>query len=240
MLTPQGYHDLIEAFGAPGCAICQVTGRMVTRHIEALLYEYVNDIDTQAAFRAARGLCSEHAAQAAALRGYVLGVAILYRASVDEALHILAAARTKGAGEGVLARLLRRDAQPGPALAAALEPSGECPACVFMAEVEDRFAGILAERLDDDRLLAAYRSSDGLCLPHFRLVLGMVRDAADVGRLVDLQTAIWAHLHEGLTTFIEKYDHNHRAPMGDESDSPRRAIQALAGDREVFGLRCRR
>ena len=53
-------HDLHEALGGAGCALCALLARSVRRAIDALTYEGVTDVDVRAEIRAARGLCATH------------------------------------------------------------------------------------------------------------------------------------------------------------------------------------
>jgi hypothetical protein len=81
-------------------------------------------------------------------------------------------------------------------------------------------------------LLAAYESSDGLCLPHFRQALTQVRDGRVFEALVNAQRAIWGRLVGQLGEFIRKSDHRFRGESwGEERDAWLRAIAALAGAR---------
>jgi hypothetical protein len=107
---PIDYYALIEAFGQPGCAICTLLLRSADRFLDSLLYEQVNESQTQRAIRARRGLCNEHAWQLTRYVGNALGIAILYRAAVDEVLSILERTAPKGPTQSGLARLL--GAQP--------------------------------------------------------------------------------------------------------------------------------
>lgn len=238
MITPLSYHDLIETLPRPGCVICNLAKRDVSRRIDSLLYEYVNEPETHTAFRASRGLCNEHAWQLTKQTGYVLGVAILCRAAIHEVLKIIdntpAQPATSRAGLG---RLLG-GSQPGVStLADALEPAGPCLACEALVEAERRYVEVLAEYLAQERVIDALRRSEGLCLPHFRATLRYVRSPADLQNLLAAQQAIWERLYSELGTFIEKHDHQKRAPMGYERDSTVRAIRGLAGEQGVFGER---
>jgi hypothetical protein len=39
--TPYSYFDLVEAFGKPGCAVCNLLLRDADRFLDSILYEYV-------------------------------------------------------------------------------------------------------------------------------------------------------------------------------------------------------
>ncbi len=50
-------YELLQAFDQPGCPICRLTADSVHHYLEALMYEYVNEVPTHMAVRAARGFC---------------------------------------------------------------------------------------------------------------------------------------------------------------------------------------
>jgi hypothetical protein len=118
-------------------------------------------------------------------------------------------------------------------LVARLEPQAPCPACVWAEKMEDIYVeGLLKHLLGEGGLLAAYESSDGLCLPHLRQALARVRDERACEALVAAQRAIWERLVGDLSEFIRKNDHRfHDEPWGEERDAWLRAVAALAGAR---------
>jgi hypothetical protein len=230
-MKPFNYYDLIEIFPLGGCAVCHLVARDVERYIDSHLYEYVNTPDTHAMIRASRGLCAEHSAHLAAYGASVLGIAILHSAVLDEVLSITAAVPASS----TFARL-RGDARN--ALAGKLEPERSCPACDALEGGEKQHVRALAEHVDDPRLADAYRASDGLCLPHFRMTIKAAPNRANLETLISIQTAIWGKLKAELDEFARKYDVNHAdTAMGEEGDSWRRALSLVAGERDVFGLR---
>ncbi|GAB4522989.1 MAG: hypothetical protein OHK0046_36290 [Anaerolineae bacterium] len=224
MPTTMQFFDLIDAFEQPGCAVCRLLRRDVARYLDALMYEYVNKVSTHKTFRAARGLCNVHSWQ---FSGSALGVAILFNAALDEVQNITENQPSTNSGFG-----LRKNR-----LADALEPVQSCPACDVMTRTEADYSSILADQITDERLQAAYRGSEGLCLPHFRLVLRA--NPAHAPRCVEIQQAIWAHLRADLEEFIRKSDFQHRDEhiTEAEAESWRQAVAALAGERDMFGLR---
>ncbi|MCC6905959.1 MAG: hypothetical protein IT326_08965 [Anaerolineae bacterium] len=238
MKTPLSYHDLIEHLPHTGCVICNLGQREVSRHLDALLYEFVNDIETHALFRAARGLCNQHAWQFMDFQGHILGVAILYKASIDEVLKIIERAESQGAAKNALKKLIGGNVEGKSGLSDELEPRAPCTACKALTEAEHLYAKTLSETLTDPRIGAAFRESSGLCLPHLRLVLRYVEDEAKVRLLLDIQTEKWNIIRADLQRFIEMYDYQRSSErMGPERDSPLRGIRSMSGEDGVFGLR---
>lgn len=227
MATSFAYYDLLEAFPQDGCAVCRLLLRDVDRYLDGLLYEYVNEADTHAAFRSGRGLCNTHSWQLRRYRGGALGSAILCGAALDEVLRTL---ERPGPRTG---RRLLGNSGAGAALADALGPQAPCPACQKQTEAAARYSLMIAT--DDARLLGAYRDSQGLCLPHFRAVLRQANGREAVHKLVDIQREIWQRLYAEVQTFITRQDYRYSAEQaGEEGDSWLRVIATLAGEQ---GLR---
>lgn len=223
MTTPFGYFDLLEAFAEPGCAICRLLERDVERFLDTLLYEHVVDPPTQIDFRASRGLCHAHAWRLMRFND-ALAVAILYDQALDEIM--TAAEKTPAERSG--GWRLRGDTSP---LASALEASKPCPACLVRERAEDIFVRVLGEYVTDDKLGAAFRASDGLCLPHLRLTLN-VSGAQQARQLSQVQQAKWASLKAELELFMRKMDAHYHEAMSSERTSPQRALARLAGELE--------
>lgn len=238
MVTPLSLYDLLDMLPRPGCAVCGLLRRDAVRFLDALLYEFVNDADTQRAFRARRGLCSEHGWALLRLSGGSLGTAILYRAALDQALQVMAQSPLDAeARSGRLRRRAGNDESQRAALASKLKPEGPCAACTHLAAVEALYMQTWREHANDARLLDAFRQSAGLCLPHFRRLLVEAVDPEGVREIVAVQRDIWARLKAELEEFIDKQrDERRREPMGAEGDSWRRVIEALGGGQGVFGV----
>jgi hypothetical protein len=231
-MKPLNYYDFLEYFSKPGCLICNLVGRDVHRYLDSLMYEYVNAPVTHEAMRASRGLCAQHSDQLQDYGASVLGIAILQSAILDEVLKISAAG-----GGGGLGRL-RLGGKKGAGLAENLEPDAPCSACEILAKSQQLHVDALAWHIDDADLAAAYQASNGLCLPHFRDVLRAAPNAANVEKLVAIQTGIWQKLKAELDEFARKYDINHADEMmGEEGNSWRRALGLIAGERGILGLR---
>jgi hypothetical protein len=238
MVTPVTYFDLIETFSQPGCVVCNLLLRNVDRSLDALLYEYVNDPDTHRAFRSRRGLCNEHSWQLARHTGHALGIAILYEAAVDEVLKAMDQVPLGIDPQSGLGRLLGSAGKPNASsLADRLEPTGACRICELLADSEKQYLHILGDYLGDDRMLEAFRCSDGLCLPHFRQILRRTRNPVDLQQLIAIQTSIWSKLRAELSEYRDKSDYRRISEgMGAEGNSWLRAIGRLAGEKGVFGV----
>jgi hypothetical protein len=224
-------HDLLELLPAEGCPVCALVGRAVARHLVAYAAEGVNDLDVRARLRASRGYCTRHAHQFWEEVRYRLGVAMIYQDVVINLIRALEAADPTAAS--ALERLMTSLGAPrarAAADAAALAPQAACPACDAAADAKRRVTAALLRELREPAVAAAYRASDGLCLPHFRRALAEARHDEQITALVQTQLAAWRALHAGLSEYIRLQDYRFRdQPRGDEQRAPGRAIAAIAG-----------
>ncbi len=218
------YFDLLERFEQSGCAVCNLTQRDVDRYLDALLYEYVNKVPTHQAIRAGRGLCNPHTWQLLNTRkGNVISISILYRAVLDEAEEI----ERKHASKLGFSRLFNRQS-----LADDLEPVEMCMACDKQNESEAMYIHMVAEHFHEVHVQELYRNSEGLCLPHIRLLLRAMKSAELTKAFLKMQREHWSRLHAHLDSFIHKFieDDDHEAVW-------QRAMRLLAGHKDMFRLR---
>jgi hypothetical protein len=237
--TPFSYFDLVETFPKPGCAVCTLTQRDVERHVDLMLYGFVSTDEMQAIFQAARGLCPPHGEMVQRNKGgNVIGVARLYIATLNEVIGIMEQTPVADAPKSSLTNWLRSNNQPeSDSLAAKLEAEITCPVCDALEEFEQEYVGIFSRYMRDDRFQNTLRESEGLCLPHFRQVIGQL-SGEDARLMVAIQRGIWERLRDEMALFLEKQDYDHDlGAIGDEGDSWVRAIKRMAGDKTIFGLR---
>jgi len=217
-------HDLYEAFSRPGCPVCRLTLDSVHHYLDSLIYEYVNEPPTHEAIRAARGFCPAHAWHVQdEIHASALGIAVLYEGVIR---HLLADMGPVEPGGG------RR--QLGQA-ESALAPRGPCPACEHQALVEEHLLRNLLAHIGEPEFAAEFGASAGLCLPHLRQMLAQKGRAEHKTQVLAIQQAIWGQLQAQLAELIRKHDYRFTAEgLGEEGSSPRRSIEALAGQK---GLR---
>lgn len=228
-------HDLIEACAQAGCPVCRLTEASVSRYLDALMYELVNDIEMRDRLRRSLGFCNTHAHQLLKAVGVSLGIAILYRDLVNTALKQLEQIKFASA-RGLTLRAARealdRD-QPSAATeqaVAALTPPESCPACAYQADKETRLLTVMLDSLQDERLRTALQASAGLCLPHLRRAFELARNESAFETLVALARDRLAALRAELDEFIRKNDYRFRDEgFGPEGDSWRRAIAQMVG-----------
>jgi hypothetical protein len=197
----------------------------------------VNEPDSARLFRAARGLCNEHAWQLITYRGGAVGVAILYQATVDEVLKIMEHAPSKSPNSFGLSRLLKDNTVKADLLSDDLQPTVACMVCHLLSSSEQDYVGVFSRYIGDTPLQEAYKVSDGFCLPHFRLVLEQSYSPEMLRNIISIQKNIWETLRTDLEEFVDK-NRNERMheTMGVEGDSWQRAIGQMAGAKGVFGV----
>jgi Family of unknown function (DUF6062) len=204
--------DIHHALGRPGCAVCHLTHRSVTRFLRALSYEQVNDVGLRAELRAARGFCQVHAQRWLGMSGNVLGTAIIYRDVITAAVRSLGSAPERSSLRGLLGGRSSREAS--------------CVACTFEADAQDRFVDAVLGASGDPDVL---RHSDGLCLPHTKRAVE--RDARRAEPLVALARKHAEQIMAELDEVIRKEDYRfkHEPRTDAERTVPRRAVAWTTG-----------
>ncbi len=231
---PLGYHDLLQAFSESGCPVCRLEARTVDQAIDTILWELVNDPQTRHQLNAARGYCQTHAQQMVR-NGAALGVSILMRDVLHTVSEILSASTFQSyAGLSVRQKLPVFNHRPNLATASLvhdLAPQTRCPLCTIQHDAGTRHLQTLVEYFDTDALLNAYRTSDGLCLPHFRQALTFVANEDTFNALTTAQLQIWQRLIHQLDEFIRKNDYRFQhEKMDQEKDAWMRTLAAISGN----------
>jgi hypothetical protein len=156
------------------------------------------DVDVELRFVASRGLCQHHAMRLMDRSDEAMSIAQLYRAVLDNVLSSI-----QSEGEVLDHALQRRwpNSDRQKYLAAMLNPHRACPACEQEDASSHAALAELRQHLFDMEFVEAFQSSAGLCLPHFRQALTLVREEAAAYRLIDLQRAHFQRVRDQLLTF---------------------------------------
>jgi hypothetical protein len=160
------FHEVLDALQQEGCPICRLGVRAVSRQLDVLSYEGVNDPGSRAELRRARGFCHGHAWQFANEVHDGLGTAIIYRDVLGALLPLLRPRSPATSHDGGRAGALDRR----------LLPQAECPACRTLAGASRRYLETLLAHLSDADVRRRYRASHGLCRPHLTMALPHARD----------------------------------------------------------------
>jgi hypothetical protein len=170
------YFAFVKSLSRPGCPICDQTRASLDDWFENLLYESANDRPLRHRFDAENGLCSRHAHRLGRSNDG-LGAAVIYRNLLERAVSSL--------GKG----------KPPPL------NSGECAACDHERDAEARYAGLVADFLDEREMRAGLESGSGLCMPHLAAVMRRRRDPP--GWFLELHEARCAELLGILVRYID-------------------------------------
>ena len=237
-----GYFRLLEACGMQGCPICRCLTQDGRRHLEALLYEQVNDPDTRRRLRAAWGLCNWHTWMLLTATTGVTGSAILYGDLIRTAARHLDRSRRRRPAAlvrflGWLRRLAGHD--PAPArlrVIARYRARSRCPVCASTREAEARYIDAAIDFSDDPQFVRAYARSSGLCVPHVVQAIERRADTSGSEGLVDQTIGKWTDLARHLDDFVRKHEYRNTEPISEtEAGACAAAFEVVAGGHGVFG-----
>jgi hypothetical protein len=232
-------HELQEALRQPGCAVCRLVDRAVRQRIDAFLYEQITVLERRAEIRAARGFCSMHGTMLNGV-GYILGNAILQHDVLNDVLREIdkvtapgAMPKAKGAAVLDLKALGRGVFNKIGSVAGAIKPKRVCVLCAYERDSEGIYLRALVNHLHEAELREAFAHSSGLCLPHWRVALGLNEvKRENLSELIHIQTALLKALKAELDEFLHKSNGSFgytQAEMGSEADAPLRALKLVSG-----------
>ncbi len=240
------YYQLLTMLSEkPGCPICHLGQQAGRQYLDGLLWESVNDPGIRDELLASLGFCGRHSRELLTFAGERLGVAILQRAVLQEALARLQDVPLP-AGRTLFQRLRRellqagdRRGAPGQSHRAGKVEEGAdvppCPACLHQTAVEQRALQELLARLVDE-LDEPLARAGGLCWIHLQQGLqgcgGSPLDAPTRTALLTIHRRLWSELVGHLSEFIRKTDHRfHTEPINEtERTAIDRSIAILTGE----------
>lgn len=221
--------DLLDAFADEGCPICRLSLRSVTRFIDSMNYDSVNDPGFRAQLNAARGFCNPHAYQWLHT-AFVLGTAEIYR----EVLHVITAdvRRATFESRGIGPRLSAFLGGSGaPAHRSPISaPTVSCPACAHLQDTGTLLTRALVDGLQDADFRNRYASSRGLCLPHLGPALSAAESRDVFQFLQDFAVDQEETMLNQLGEIVRKHDYRYRDEVaGDERGAAERAVAHVHG-----------
>lgn len=242
---PLPYHELLRALTITDrnderlCAVCFLVRDALLAYLDDLIYSAGTDPAVRKQIRQGRGFCNRHAHLFKEGQGVGLGVALIHWDVVETVAESLSRVQQTIQPRGlqvlwnrIMGRARRRRAAAE--LLVALRPQHGCLACQHQLRVEQVYLHALLDNLDDEALIAALRSSPGLCLPHFEQALGWVSDDATLATLLGLQLHSLGRLSGELQELARKFDHRFQHEViGAEGDSWLRSIDQVTGRRGI-------
>jgi len=233
------YFQLLEAFQKPGCPVCALVEQGALRALDGLMYEQVNDPITRDRLVESHGFCNWHAWMLLRIHNSALGVAIIYRHLLLEALGALGSAGGRPVSRGLWRRLGRGAATPEGDPAPILtwrRRKARCYLCNFAAWSEREDLRSILQYLGEPEFGEAFARSAGLCLPHLCQAAEIGQGHANLGRLLSIHETHWRDLLWELEEFGRKFDYRYRdEDKGREGSSWRRALELFVGQPGLFG-----
>jgi hypothetical protein len=189
------------------------------------------------------GFCGRHARQLWHMEreelGMMLGNSIIYESLVQQVLYKARDTRslvTKQRASGNWARKLLRRLGLGNLSRSSnrerlLMPSKACRVCELGDETAEHYGDVLADLLSQDEFQDLYERSDGVCLPHLRVMLQYAHSEAGLEYLLRKTEGRLERLRDDLQGVGRKYSVSHRCESftASKSLSVERAIAFLTG-----------
>ncbi len=229
------HEEIKKALHEPGCAFCRMRDKTAVSYVDAILFELVNDPQSRILFNQARGYCHKHMGLLLQ-EGHAPGAAILMDGLMKTLLRILQNNPNAKTKPSQLNKLLQQvklaNRESLKLLLAELEQEIPCPICTHIKDLENKYTHTLLKHFTGEYDLSEdFRQSDGLCLPHLRLVLSQAGLGENIRLLLEIQETIWQDLEDHLAEFIRKCDHNARDEhiTDTESISRMKAMTLIAG-----------
>lgn len=224
--------ELLEALAEPGCPICFLAARSVTRHIEAYCRDSVTDVPVRDRLRAANGYCTRHAHQFLGKQDS-LAVAITYADILKKMIGSVEQVTDEDEIRSVwdaIRRLLRLKKSRG----GSLLPESICPACAQQGVAERRYLTGLIAHLGEDAVRQSFEGSRGMCLVHLPAAVALA-DGEKLRTIVNVHLKAWSELREHMNEIVRKADYRFMAEgISDEEKAALiDVINRMAGERGI-------
>jgi hypothetical protein len=224
---------LEEGLRVSGCPLCEIVLKSCRKHLNSLLYEYVNDVSVRIKLHASFGFCNHHTWLAKEVEhelksdGQHLGT--LHESVLHGELRLFgeasAIARTtkqkqmttgKKSTDPVVEHLLKT-----------VEPEGECLLCASSRHTEEFYASQFVLMYSDEEFRTLFEAESLLmCRPHFLSIMREAHDPAAVDYFLHQQIIKLQRLYEQLKLFLEKHDVRYQhEPRGKEWTSWLEALE---------------
>lgn len=230
------------ALRRPGCPVCRCCLEAETHYLKFLLWEHVNDLGTRVRISQSLGFCERHARQMLRMElddwGTPLGNSIIYEGLAQEVLprlrdtcQVVEEEARRGRGQRLLRSLVAWLRSRGAERHRFLVPERGCRVCELSQENAQHYAETLAEMLSYPQFQAMYERSDGVCLPHLRLIVQRVGPGPGLRYLLERTGERMESLRQDLREYGRKQSAQYRAETvtDDERAAAERAVAFFGG-----------
>jgi len=215
------HSDLAKDLRTRGCPICDRISEAAFDFFAKWQYALGHDPEAQQAYVATHGFCALHTWQFASIAS-AQGIGLGYSPLLEQ----------MAAETAALAGLLPQQARDK--IAALLPRPSECLACGILREVEVAQVTRLLSHLESRQGRERYSRSQGVCMPHLRLLLAAGCSPEVVLFLLSEQARHFLETAEDMQSYTLKFDAVRRGlHTKDEEDAHLRALTHLVGARSV-------
>jgi len=204
---------LEEGLRASGCPLCEIALKSCRKHLNSLLYEYVNDVSVRKNLHSSFGFCNHHAWLAKEVEhelssdGQHFGT--LHESVLHGELRMLgeASAITRTTKQKQIAAKKKSMDPVVLQLVKTMEPQGECLLCASSRHTEEFYASQFVLMYSDEEFRNLFEAENLLmCRPHFLSIIREAHDPAAIDYFLHQQTIKLQHLYDRLKLFLEKHD----------------------------------
>jgi len=207
------------------CFLCALEDEIERKYIDAYLSELVMDAKAREKLVEGGGFCNHHFYKMLAVAtrpdssdGH--GIALISQSVIEKIIQDLQKQRKRG--KEVFRQTI------------------ECPACAHVANLMEIYNRKIVELLcsRNEEFLKLFRSSKGLCIPHFALLLKMIKDTMGgqsqeiIKTIIDVEEKNFSQLKSELSEYIRRQSYEF-------SDKDRKAVEdvLLKSVQKIVGRR---
>jgi len=222
------YFNLLDALKEQGCPICSLLKKSISRLMEELLYERVNDAGVRKEIRKSLGFCALHAWQLQKC-GDGFGSSIIY----EDLINTAAGSIEKYITQDKDLKDLSRQVAGGRNVSK--KTTVVCPVCKARQEADERYVAVFIESFNSPEFYVLFKNSFGLCLPHLMSVIEKDKQKLIVKELLTVELEKMRGLIKEIKEFQRKHDYRFsKENFGKEGNSWIRAVEKISGKEGVF------
>jgi len=233
--------NLKDEMHQEGCPLCRCFLRAETGFLRSLDWENINEVGTRMRLTQSLGACRRHAQQMLQMEVAAwetpLGNGILYEGltkavscRLQETRSLAEKQSRRGWARRLLARLVGRGKR-SERLERPLTPEEICRICKVGQESVRLHAETLLEMLAYPEYQALYERSQGVCLPHLRLLCQVAQPGPGLQYLLQQSARRLESLETDLSEYLRKqsYQYHHEPVSEGERTAIARALAFFGG-----------